>query len=393
MNASQTSAGQTVVCERVRAPSCDQAAEQQDGDDDGPAKTAPSAPGDDVDEPAARVDQLDPGLDDDGHDRRRGARAEALDRRRRLRRRARRAAITQHRDQPGEDEREPADERARRARRRAGRCRSPSACSPGRAAGCRRRTRPRTRARRSSALLDGQIAQQRDVRGRPAEAEHADAAPLARHGGKGREGHGRILSAMGRLFDVPDEPPARPAAPPAADLPLAARMRPRTLEEFVGQTHLLGPSVGAADRDPVRRAALDDPLRAARDRQDDAGADARRVRRRGLRGALGGRGRARGGARGDGARPRAPPRRPPHDLLPGRDPPLQQGPAGRAAARGRGGAGRARRRDDREPVLRGQLGADLAHAGLRAARADAGGHRRAAAAGAGRGRARPSATR
>jgi putative ATPase len=47
---------------------------------------------------------------------------------------------------------------------------------------------------------------------------------------------------MGRLFDVPDEPPARPQASPAADLPLAARMRPRTLEEFVGQTHLLGPS-------------------------------------------------------------------------------------------------------------------------------------------------------
>src|SRR3954454_11047232 len=46
---------------------------------------------------------------------------------------------------------------------------------------------------------------------------------------------------MGRLFDVPDDPPGRPE-PPAGDLPLAARMRPRTLEEFVGQTHLLGPS-------------------------------------------------------------------------------------------------------------------------------------------------------
>src|SRR3954471_21308922 len=46
---------------------------------------------------------------------------------------------------------------------------------------------------------------------------------------------------MGRLFDVPDEP-AVPATPLAEDLPLAARMRPRTLEEFVGQTHLLGPS-------------------------------------------------------------------------------------------------------------------------------------------------------
>src|SRR4051812_31207708 len=46
---------------------------------------------------------------------------------------------------------------------------------------------------------------------------------------------------MGRLFDVPDEP-TQPAQPPAEDLPLAARMRPRTLEEFVGQTHLLGPA-------------------------------------------------------------------------------------------------------------------------------------------------------
>ena len=62
--------------------------------------------------------------------------------------------------------------------------------------------------------------------------------------------------------------------------------------------------------------------------------------------------------------------RPPHDLLPRRDPPLQQGPAGRAAARGRGGAGDADRRHHREPVLRGQQRAALARAGLRAARAD-----------------------
>src|SRR3954470_24799513 len=48
---------------------------------------------------------------------------------------------------------------------------------------------------------------------------------------------------MGRLFDVPDEPPAaRAPAAAAGDLPLAARMRPRTLEEFVGQRHLLGPA-------------------------------------------------------------------------------------------------------------------------------------------------------
>ena len=54
------------------------------------------------------------------------------------------------------------------------------------------------------------------------------------------------------------------------------------------------------------------------------------------------------------------------DPLPRRDPPLQQGAAGRAAARRRGGAADADRSDDREPVLRGQLGAALAHADLRA---------------------------
>src|SRR4051812_26442262 len=47
---------------------------------------------------------------------------------------------------------------------------------------------------------------------------------------------------MGSLFDLPEEPPAGPAAPVDADQPLAARMRPRTLEQFVGQTHLLSNS-------------------------------------------------------------------------------------------------------------------------------------------------------
>src|SRR5215468_2986353 len=47
---------------------------------------------------------------------------------------------------------------------------------------------------------------------------------------------------MGRLFDPPEEEPAGREIADAADLPLAARMRPRTLEQFVGQSHLLGPS-------------------------------------------------------------------------------------------------------------------------------------------------------
>ena len=68
------------------------------------------------------------------------------------------------------------------------------------------------------------------------------------------------LSAMERLFDPPEE--ERTEEP--ADGPLAARMRPRTLEEFVGQEHLLGRGLGAARVARVGPAALDGALRAAR---------------------------------------------------------------------------------------------------------------------------------
>ena len=50
------------------------------------------------------------------------------------------------------------------------------------------------------------------------------------------------LQGDGRLFDPPEEEPAGREVADAAELPLAARMRPRALEEFVGQSHLLGPS-------------------------------------------------------------------------------------------------------------------------------------------------------
>ncbi|HJU69166.1 MAG TPA: replication-associated recombination protein A [Gemmatimonadaceae bacterium] len=43
-------------------------------------------------------------------------------------------------------------------------------------------------------------------------------------------------------------------APPASSQPLAARMRPRTLEEFVGQTHLLAP--GRALRDAIEKGSV-----------------------------------------------------------------------------------------------------------------------------------------
>ncbi len=76
-------------------------------------------------------------------------------------------------------------------------------------------------------------------------------------------------------------------------------------------------------------------------------------------------------ARGDQGG-RRPPRhaRPAHRPLHRRDPPLQQGPAGRHPAPRRGRHGHPDRRDDREPVVRGQLAAPLALPRRRPARAD-----------------------
>jgi putative ATPase len=61
------------------------------------------------------------------------------------------------------------------------------------------------------------------------------------------------------LFDAAASPDQNVPAPPssAADAPLAARMRPRTLDEVAGQTHLLAPGK------PLRRAIEQDNLRSA----------------------------------------------------------------------------------------------------------------------------------
>jgi putative ATPase len=45
--------------------------------------------------------------------------------------------------------------------------------------------------------------------------------------------------STGRLFEEPEDEEGEPA--PSPDAPLAERMRPRTLDEFVGQEHLVGP--------------------------------------------------------------------------------------------------------------------------------------------------------
>ena len=158
---------------------------------------------------------------------------------------------------------------------------------------------------------------------------------------------------------------AAPACPPA-EAPLAVRMRPRDLDELLGQEHLLGEGStlrAAIESGEPHSAIFYGPPGSGKTTLARIVAE-RRARR--LRGGLGGQRRPRRGARGDRARRGAPPRdRRADDLLPRRDPPLQQGPAGRAAARGRGGPGDADRGDDREPLLRGQLGAALALPDLR----------------------------
>ena len=68
---------------------------------------------------------------------------------------------------------------------------------------------------------------------------------------------------MEQLFSTGEGPRARTKVA-ASDQPLAARMRPASLGEFVGQEHLLGR--GSALRLAIEegRPALDDPVRAPR---------------------------------------------------------------------------------------------------------------------------------
>src|SRR5215211_6737798 len=56
----------------------------------------------------------------------------------------------------------------------------------------------------------------------------------------GRTPSGATFRAMDQLFQ-PEEPEETRPETPSLDGPLAARMRPQTLEEFVGQEHLLAP--------------------------------------------------------------------------------------------------------------------------------------------------------
>ena len=152
----------------------------------------------------------------------------------------------------------------------------------------------------------------------------------------------------------------------APGTPLAERMRPRSLDEVVGQATLVGRRRGAAPARRARRAAVPHALGTARVRQDDrrAAAGGRLRRRAGevLGRALGGEGGA--GGDGGGAAP-ARRHRPSHRALRRRGAPLQQGAAGRLPALRRERRHRAHRRHDREPLLRAQRRAAVAGQGVR----------------------------
>ena len=175
----------------------------------------------------------------------------------------------------------------------------------------------------------------------PSTAESRDGAALRPRGHRAARGRTGV-------------PPAEPAAGRAHAPALARRVR--------GPGAPARPRLRAAHGDRGGPAALDDPLRAARAparprsracwpcTRSAAFEEAVGRERRPRRGARGD--RARGGAALHGRRA--------HDLLPRRDPPLQQGAAGHAAARGGGGPRVAGGRHHREPVLRGELGAPLA---------------------------------
>ena len=101
----------------------------------------------------------------------------------------------------------------------------------------------------------------------------------------------------GDLFSAAVEERLRPRAP------LAARLRPRTLDEVVGQEHLLGAGPAAAHADRGRPALVGRALGTAGHRQDDDRPPRRRRDREGVRAAVGGERRREGRARGRRARP------------------------------------------------------------------------------------------
>src|SRR5581483_6756148 len=179
----------------------------------------------------------------------------------------------------------------------------------------------------------------RGVRSAPREHTARDAGPL-RRGGRAAARRARAAGTASAAADARRVRRAAPCPRPGQCATACDRSRPRALARA---------------------------LRTARIREDDARPHRREHDRRRIRGAVGGVGNGVAGPRRAGARTGAARReRASDDPVPRRDPPLQQGAAGRAPAGCRGGPRDADRRDHREPVLRAQLGPALAHAAVRA---------------------------
>ena len=178
---------------------------------------------------------------------------------------------------------------------------------------------------------------------------------------------GRARKREQPLFGEPElgaDPPPLDVEPAASSTPLAARMRPRTLDEFVGPGARARAGAAPAPRDRGRPSAVAHPLGAAGQRQNDAGPRHRRRDPRALR------------------RPSAPCRAGVADLRKA----VEEARARRRAGQRtilfideihrfnkaqqdailpyvEDGHGDADRRDDREPVVRGQQRAAVALAG------------------------------
>ena len=174
---------------------------------------------------------------------------------------------------------------------------------------------------------------------------------------------------MSSLFD--DDAPEPQTAEADAATPLAERMRPRTLDEVVGQEETLGPGKPlreAIERDLLQSIILWGPpgtgkttlarVIAAMTRAHFVAVQRRARRHQGDQGSDGG-----------GAAP-SPARRHAHHRLRRRDSSFQQGAAGRISAARRSRRHHAHRRHHRESVVRGQRRAAVAFEGLRAAAAD-----------------------